>query len=85
MKYAKSVLAGLIAGCSAAIPMVDDGLTASEGLGIVLAFLTGLGIVYAVPNKPVATDERGATDVVQALLVVFLVVVILVVLTWLIR
>lgn len=50
--YAKAVLAAVIAGCSAAIPLVDDGLTASEGLGIALAFLTGLGVVYAVPNKP---------------------------------
>jgi hypothetical protein len=50
--YAKSVLAGLIAAISFAIPCVDDGLLASEVLGIVLAGLTGLGVVYAVPNKP---------------------------------
>jgi hypothetical protein len=49
--YAKSLLAGTIAAISFAIPCVDDGLLASETLGIVLAGLTGLGIVYAVPNR----------------------------------
>lgn len=50
--YAKAILAGLAAAISFAIPCVDDGLTASESLGIALAGLTALGIVYQVPNKP---------------------------------
>jgi hypothetical protein len=54
MKYAKSLLAGAIAAISFAVPVVDDGLVPSEGLGILLAGLLGLGIVYAVPNKPAA-------------------------------
>lgn len=49
--YAKAILSGLIAAISFAIPCVDDGLIPSEVLGIVLAGLTGLGIVYAVPNR----------------------------------
>lgn len=49
--YAKSLLAGTIAAISFAIPCVDDGLVPSEVLGIVLAGLTGLGVVYAVPNR----------------------------------
>ncbi|MGZ4518937.1 MAG: hypothetical protein ACXVXP_00020 [Mycobacteriaceae bacterium] len=51
-QYAKSILGGLIAALSFAIPVVDNGLTPSEVLGIVLAGLTGLGVVYVVPNKP---------------------------------
>lgn len=53
--YAKSLLSGVIAACSYAIPVVDDGLAPSEALGIVLAGLVGLGVVYAVPNR----DPRG--------------------------
>lgn len=51
MKYAKSILSGVIAAVSFAIPVVDDGLVPSEILGIALAGLVGLGVVYAVPNK----------------------------------
>jgi len=51
--YAKSILAGVIAACSFAVPVVDDGLVASEVLGIILAGLTGLGVVFAVPNRDV--------------------------------
>jgi hypothetical protein len=54
--YAKSVLAGLGAALAFAIPVVDNGLTASEVLGVVLAGLSGAGVVYAVPNKP--TNRR---------------------------
>lgn len=49
--YAKAALAGVIAALSFAIPVVDDGLAVSEGLGIVLAGLIGLGVVYRVPNR----------------------------------
>lgn len=49
--YLKSLVGGLTSGISFAIPVVDDGILPSEGLGIVLAFLVGLGVVYAVPNK----------------------------------
>lgn len=51
MPYAKALLGGLVAALSFAIPVVDDGLIASEVLGILLAGLTGTGLVYAVPNK----------------------------------
>lgn len=49
----KAIAGGAAAALAFAIPCVDDGLLLSEGLGIALAFLTGLGIVYAAPaNKP---------------------------------
>lgn len=51
MLYAKALLGGLVAALSFAIPVVDDGLIASEVLGILLAGLTGTGLVYAVPNR----------------------------------
>lgn len=50
--YAKAVVAGLVAALSFAIPVVDDGLVASEILGIVLSGLVGSGVTYAVPNRP---------------------------------
>jgi hypothetical protein len=56
--YFKAVTAALIAGASAAIPLVDDGLTLSEGLGIAVAFLTALTAVYAVPNKDPKAEHQ---------------------------
>lgn len=50
--YAKAIVGGLVAGLSYAIPVVDDGLVPSEGLGIALAFIVGLGVVGMVPNQP---------------------------------
>lgn len=49
--YAKAVAGGVATALAFAIPVVDDGLKASEVLGIALAFLGGLGIVYQVPNR----------------------------------
>lgn len=49
--YLKSLVGGLTSGLSFAIPVVDDGILPSEGLGIALAFIVGLGVVYAVPNS----------------------------------
>lgn len=49
--YAKAVAGGVIAGASAAVPLVDDGISLSDGLLIAIAFVLGLGGVYAVPNK----------------------------------
>lgn len=50
--YAKAILAGIVAALSFAVPVVDDGLAVSEVLGIILAGLTGTGLVYAIPNRP---------------------------------
>jgi hypothetical protein len=49
---AKSIVAGLAAGATAAVTAVQDGvLTTGEGVTIVLAILGAWGITYAVPNK----------------------------------
>lgn len=47
----KAIAGGLATGLAFAIPIVDDGLKWSEGLGIAAAFLAGLGIVYAAPKN----------------------------------
>ena len=56
--YFKALTAALVAGASAAIPLVDDGLTASEALGIAVAFLTALSVVYAVHNKDPQAEHQ---------------------------
>lgn len=56
--YLKALVGGLTSAISYAIPVVDDGLVASEGLGVVLAFLLGLGATYAVPNLQSKSKKR---------------------------
>lgn len=46
----KAITAGIVAGLSYAIPVVDDGLSAAEGLGIVLAAVVGWQAVYWTTN-----------------------------------
>lgn len=54
MEQMKAIVAGLVAGISYAVPVVDDGLVPSEGLGIALAALVAWQAVYWTPNrKPV--------------------------------
>lgn len=54
---AKSIVAGLAAGATAAVTAVQDGsLSTGEGVTIVLAVLGAWGITYAVPNRAAATD-----------------------------
>ncbi|WP_432170909.1 hypothetical protein [Streptomyces sp. 1222.5] len=49
---AKSIVAGLAAGATAAVTAVQDGtLSTGEGVTIALAVLGAWGITYAVPNK----------------------------------
>ncbi len=55
---AKSIVAGLAAGATAAVTAVQDGtLTAGEGITIVLAVLGAWGITWAVPNRAPSTGE----------------------------
>ncbi|MFW3474475.1 hypothetical protein ACN24M_24730 [Streptomyces microflavus] len=56
---AKSLLAGIAAGATAAVTAVQDQvLTTGEGVTIALAVLGAWGIVYAVPNRQ-PTPERA--------------------------
>ncbi|MFD6474370.1 hypothetical protein ACFWEH_12830 [Streptomyces anulatus] len=55
---AKSLVAGVAAGATAAVTAVQDQvLTTGEGVTIVLAVLGAWGITYAVPNRPSETDR----------------------------
>jgi hypothetical protein len=57
--YAKAIVGAIVAALSSlSVVLVGDmgfgDLTDGQWVGIVIAFLAGLGIVYAVPNKPPA-------------------------------
>lgn len=54
-KQLKAIVAGVVAALSYAVPVVDDGLVASEGLGIALAALVGWQAVYWTENR----GQRG--------------------------
>ncbi|MEV6174870.1 hypothetical protein AB0L99_42530 [Streptomyces sp. NPDC051954] len=57
--FAKSLIAGVAAGTTAAVTAVQDNvLTTGEGVTIALAVLGAWGITYAVPNKPASTTPR---------------------------
>lgn len=50
--YAKAFAGGAVAALSAAALFWGPSTTAGRCIVIALAFLGGLGIVYAVPNRP---------------------------------
>ena len=51
--YAKAIVGGLLAGLGAlGTALVDNTVTPAEWVGVATATLAGLGIVYAVPNRP---------------------------------
>lgn len=58
--YAKAIVAALIAGLSALATALPDGLTAVEVVTCLIAGLTALGAVWAVPNRPAPLDEPSA-------------------------
>lgn len=49
---AKAVVGGVVAALSYAVPIVDDGLSTGEGLGIALAAVVGFQAVYWTTNTP---------------------------------
>lgn len=49
-EYRKAILAAVIAGLSAAVPLMDDGLTPKEIATIALAVIVAGAGVWAVPN-----------------------------------
>jgi hypothetical protein len=56
---AKSIVAGLAAGATAAVTAIQDSvLTTGEGVTIALAVLGAWGITYAVPNRQKVTLPR---------------------------
>lgn len=49
--YGKAITGAVVACLSYLQPAIDDGLTQSEGIGAAIAFLTGLAVVWAIPNR----------------------------------
>lgn len=50
--YMKAVVGGLVAGLTAlGTAITDDKITTAEWVGVAVATLGALGIVYATPNK----------------------------------
>lgn len=57
-KYAKAIVAALTAGLgSLGTALADDTVTRVEWVGVGLALLGALGIVYLVPNKSAVKAE----------------------------
>ncbi len=56
-KYAKAIVASLTAGLTAlGTALADDTVTRLEWVGVAVALLGALGLVYAVPNKPASAE-----------------------------
>jgi cytochrome b len=53
LKYAKALVGALVAGLTAVQAGLDNGgISANEWVGVAIATLTALGLVWAIPNKP---------------------------------
>jgi len=51
--YAKAIVGALVAGLTAlGTALADNQVTTVEWVGVAVATLGALGIVYAVPNRP---------------------------------
>jgi len=70
--YKKAIAGGLAAGLTALIAVMDEGVTAQEWGGILIAVVGGTGLVYIAPkNKPApVADERGDAYVYAMLTVI---------------
>ena len=51
--YAKAIVGAAVAGLTAlGTALADDRVTSVEWVGVAVATLAALGLVYAVPNRP---------------------------------
>jgi peptidoglycan/LPS O-acetylase OafA/YrhL len=63
-RYAKSIVAALIAGLAAlGTALIDGSISADEWVVIVLALVSGSGLVYVAPNAPNSVDIPPANRV----------------------
>ena len=60
--YRKAILTAVLLGVVAAIPLVNDGVTAADVLTILAAALGGGGGVYAIPNAARVQDRAPGAD-----------------------
>jgi hypothetical protein len=57
--YAKALIGALVAGLASLQQSLDDNMvTAQEGTGVAVAFLSGLALVWAIPNKDPEADHQ---------------------------
>lgn len=58
-KYAKAIVAAVIAGASVLLTGLDDDVvTRMEWISVLIAALSALGITYAVPNSAAAVPTE---------------------------
>jgi hypothetical protein len=58
--YVKAVSAGLVSAIAFLAPTVDDGLSKSELLGTVSAFVVGTGVTFYVPYQTTKKVDETA-------------------------
>lgn len=86
-EFRKAIVGALIAALSVLAGAVGDGVSAEEWITTAVAFLTGLGVVYAVPNRapsgvpadPDLSEQDGRDDgygLVEVLVAAFFAVLI---------
>ena len=57
--YAKALIGALVAGLGSLQQALDDSLvTSQEGTGVAIAFLSGLALVWAIPNKDPEAEHQ---------------------------
>jgi len=69
-QYAKALVGALVAGLSALLPVMEDGLTATECVVAVIAALIALGAIFQTPNQapagqpadPDLSEQSGLDD-----------------------
>ena len=86
--YMKALIGALVAGLASLQQALDDGVVnAQEGTGVGIAFLSGLALVWAIPNRDPEAEhqdestmppEYGAIDLGTALIFCVLVVIALI-------
>lgn len=62
LSIAKALVGGALAGLASLQAALPDGVTQSEGIGVAIATLLGLGLVYAVPNRQSPALPAGPQD-----------------------
>ena len=61
--YAKALIGAVVAGLASAQQALDDGVISSaEGVGIAIATLTALALVWAIPNAEQTGGEHRADE-----------------------
>jgi hypothetical protein len=57
--YAKALIGAVVAGLASLQQALDDGVVnPQEGTGVAIAFLSGLALVWAVPNKDPEAEHQ---------------------------